>query len=161
MNLIWVAIALIIMLIGLVGTVLPFLPGIILVYAGYLIYGFATGWKAYGAVTMVGWGIITGLVLLLDFYAGTLGAKRYGASRYGVWGSLIGGLAGGVTAGLPGLILGPFIGAIAGELWAGGSGREALRSARGSLVGFVAGSLVKVAVGIVMIGTFLWLVLSR
>ena len=107
MKTLWTIVTLLIMAVGLAGTVLPFIPGILLIYAGYLLYGFATGWQAYGLAAIVGWSVVTGLVLLLDFYGGTIGAKRYGASRSGAWGSLIGGLIGTLAAGFPGLILGP------------------------------------------------------
>ena len=159
MKTLWAVVTLLIMTVGLVGTVLPVIPGILLIYAGYLLYGFATGWQAYGLAAIVGWSVVTGLVLLLDFYAGAIGAKRYGASQYGTWGSLIGGLIGTLVAGFPGLIMGPFVGAAAGELLRGRSHREALRSGWGTLLGFVVGSVVKIALGVVMIGTFIWWVL--
>ena len=155
----WTIVTLLIMAVGLMGTVLPVIPGILLIYAGYLLYGFATGWQAYGLTAIVVWSIVTGLVLLLDFYAGAMGAKRYGASRSGVWGSLIGGLIGTLAAGFPGLILGPFVGAAVGELLGGRSHREALRSGWGTFIGFMVGSVVKIAIGVVMIGTFIWWVL--
>jgi uncharacterized protein len=159
METISIIITLLIMLTGLVGTFLPFIPGIPLIYACYVGYGLLTGWKAYGAGAVAGWGIVTGIALFLDFYAGSLGARQYGASKYGIWGSLIGAIAGMVTAGFPGLILGPFVGAIAGELLAGRPSPEAIRSGWGTLVGFLAGSLFKLALGIAMIGTFLWWVI--
>lgn len=156
MKTLWTIVTLLIMAVGLVGTVLPFIPGILLIYAGYLLYGFATGWQAYGLAAIVVWSLVTGLVLLLDFYGGAIGAKRYGASRSGTWGSLIGGVIGTLTAGFPGLILGPFFGAAAGELLSGRTRREALRSGWGTFVGFLVGSVVKIAIGVVMIGTFIW-----
>jgi uncharacterized protein len=160
MKALWTIVSVLIMIVGLFGTVLPFLPGIVLIYAGYLFYGFVTGWHAYGTGTVVAWGIVTCLLMLLDFYAGSIGAKRFGASRFGMSGSFIGGAAGALVAGLPGLILGPLVGAVVGELMGGRSRRQALRSAWGSIIGFVTGSLLRIAVGVVMIGTFLWLVLS-
>ncbi len=141
---------------GLVGTVLPIVPGILLIYAGYLLYGFATGWQDYGLNAIIVWSIVTALVLLLDVYAGALGAKRYGASRAGAWGSVVGGLIGTMAAGFPGLILGPFIGAAAAELIRGRSCREALLSGWGTFLGFIAGSIVKIAVAAIMIGSFIW-----
>jgi uncharacterized protein YqgC (DUF456 family) len=101
MKALWTIVALLIMAVGLVGTVLPVIPGILLIYAGYLLYGFATGWQAYGLPAIVGWSVVAGLVLLLDFYGGAIGAKRYGASPSGAWGSLIGGLIGTLAAGFP------------------------------------------------------------
>jgi uncharacterized protein len=161
MKAFWTIITLLIMILGFFGTVLPVIPGIVLIYAGYLLYGFATHWQAYGVGVLIAWGIVTCLVLFLDFYAGVIGARRFGASRFGTWGSLIGGVAGAIAAGFPGLIVGPFAGAVVGELMAGRSRLQALRSAWGSVVGFLAGSLIRIAVGVVMIGTFLWLVLLR
>ncbi|HVN78830.1 MAG TPA: DUF456 domain-containing protein [Terriglobia bacterium] len=152
-------VTLLIMVVGLVGTVMPVIPGILLIYAGYLLYGFATGWQAYGLAAIVWWSVVTALILLLDFYAGAIGAKRYGASRSGTWGSLIVGLIGTLAAGFPGLILGPFVGAALGELVRGRSYREALRSGWGTFMGFLFGSVVKIALGVVMIGTFIWWVL--
>ncbi len=154
MKALWTVITLLIMAIGLVGTVLPVIPGILLIYAGYLLYGFATGWQAYGLGAIVVWSVVTALVLLLDLCAGAIGARRYGASRSGTRGSLIGGLIGALAAGFPGLILGPFVGTTAGELLRGRSYRDALRSGWGTFIGFVLGSLVKIAIGVVMIGTF-------
>ncbi len=159
MKAFWTVITLLIMAIGLVGTVLPVIPGILLIYAGYLLYGFATGWEAYGLIAIVGWSVVTALVLLLDVFAGAIGARKYGATRFGTWGSLIGGVIGALAAGFPGLILGPFVGATAGELLRGRSHREALRSGWGTFLGFMAGSVIKIAIGVVMIGTFIWWVI--
>jgi len=159
MKAFWTVITLLIMAIGLVGTVLPVIPGILLIYAGYLLYGFATGWEAYGLIVIVGWSVVTALVLLLDVFAGAIGARKYGATRFGTWGSLIGGVIGALAAGFPGLILGPFVGATAGELLRGRSHREALRSGWGTFLGFMAGSVIKIAIGVVMIGTFIWWVI--
>ena len=156
MKALWTIVTLLIMAVGLAGTVLPIVPGILLIYAGYLLYGFATGWQAYGLPAIVGWSVVTGFVLLLDIYAGAIGAKRYGASRSGAQGSIVGGLIGALAAGFPGIILGPFAGAAAGELPRGRSYREAFRSGWGTLIGFVVGSVVKIAIGLVMVGTFIW-----
>ena len=160
MKIFWTVITVLIMFAGLAGTVLPFLPGVPLIYACIVVYGFFTGWEAYGLGAVTGWGIATLAAVLLDFYAGSIGARRYGASWAGTFGSVLGGIVGTLAAGLPGLIIGPFVGAAAGELIRGRSGREALRSGWGAIVGFIGGGLVKVAVGISMIGSFLWWVLA-
>lgn len=147
------------MITGFLGTLLPFLPGIPLIYGGYIFYGLVTGWKDYGWGAMVVWGLVVGGMALLDVYAGSLGAKKYGASRYAVWGSIMGGILGSIAAGLPGIILGPLVGAMLGEIIAGRSWREALRSGWGTILGLVAGHLGKVAVAIAMIGSFFWWVI--
>jgi uncharacterized protein len=159
METLWIIVTVLVMAVGLLGTFIPFLPGIPLIYAGYILYGLATGWKAYGAGTVVVWGVVTAGTVVLDFYAGSVGARRYGASKLGVWGSIVGGIVGTIVAGFPGLILGPFVGAVVGELIAGRSHLEALRSGWGTVIGFLAGSLFKIAVGVIMIGAFLWWVL--
>lgn len=156
MTVLALIITLIIMFVGLAGTIIPMLPGIPLIYLGYLIYGLATGWSHYGAQAMVGWGAVAVLSVGIDYYAGAAGAKKFGATRAGVIGSLIGGLVGVIFLGLLGLIAGPFLGAVAGELLGGAPQKQAMRAGWGTFVGFLAGSLFKVALALVMIGTFLW-----
>ena len=156
MQTLWIVITALIMFTGFAGTLLPFLPGIPIIYGGYLFYGLVTGWQDYGLRAMVAWGVVVGVVTLLDFYAGSIGAKRYGASKLAVWGSIIGAVVGVIFGNLLGIIVGPFAGAIAGELVAGKSIKEAFRSGWGTIVGFVGGNLLKVAVAIAMIGTFFW-----
>ncbi|MEJ2636593.1 MAG: DUF456 domain-containing protein [Calditrichia bacterium] len=160
-NWIFLIISLIIMIAGLIGTVLPLLPGIPLIYVGYVIYGFASHWQYYGLTAMIVWGAITLLIIWLDYYAGPLGAKKFGASSAGVWGSIIGGILGIVFLGLIGIIAGPFLGAVIGELLAGRNQRQALRSGWGTFVGFIGGSLFKIIVGLTMIGSFLWWVILK
>lgn len=156
MQTLWIIITALIMFTGLAGTLLPFLPGIPIIYGGYLFYGLVTGWQDYGLRAMVAWGLVVGVVTLLDFYAGSIGAKKYGASKLAFWGSIIGGIVGVIFGNLLGIIVGPFAGAIAGELVAGKSLRDAFRSGWGTIVGFVGGNIVKIAVAIAMIGTFFW-----
>jgi uncharacterized protein YqgC (DUF456 family) len=156
MQTLWIVIAALIMAAGLLGTLLPFLPGIPLIYAGYLFYGLVTGWQDYGLRAMVAWGLVVGVVTFLDLYAGSIGAKKYGASRYAVWGSIIGAVIGVIVGNFIGLIAGPFVGAIAGELIAGKSLRKAIQSGWGAILGLVAGNLVRITVAIAMIGAFFW-----
>jgi len=156
MNRIYFVIALIIMLFGLAGTVLPVIPGIVLIYVGYVLYGFFTGWQDYGVGTIVLWGAVTVVTIFADHYGALYGAKRSGSSIFSIWGSLVGALIGMILFSLGGLIIGTFVGAFAGELIAGRPADQAYRSGKGALVGFLAGSLFKVIVGLVMIGAFIW-----
>lgn len=151
--------SLFIMFLGLAGTALPVLPGLPLVYLGYFFYGFFTSWQSFGAVTMIIWGFVVVIVLLLDYLAGMVGARRSGASAFGIWGSVVGAVAGVMLFGLVGLVAGTFLGAVLGELVAGRPPGEALRSGKGAFMGFIAGSIFKVVVGFIMIGTFLWQIL--
>lgn len=152
-------ISFLVMLIGALGTIIPLLPGIPLIYLGYIIFGLGSHWAHYGATTMIVWGIVTTASVLLDYYAGALGAKKYGASAAGIWGSIIGGILGIIFLGLPGIIFGPFLGAVAGELLSGKSKQQAFKSGWGTLIGFLAGSLFKIIIALVMILTFLWLII--
>jgi len=152
------AATLIVMAAGLAGCVLPVLPGIPLIYFGYLLYGLFTSWHAYGLGTMLFWGAVTLLSLFVDHYAGTLGARRYGSSLFGLWGSFAGAVIGLLLFGLAGLIVGVCAGAVTGELVAGRSLTDALRAGKGALIGFFAGILCKAITGLIMVGTFLWLI---
>ncbi len=86
MHVTFMIITLVIMCLGLLGTVLPVLPGIILIYGGFLFYGIATGWADYGWGVMLFWGLVTLAAFILDHVASALGARKFGASRYGFWG---------------------------------------------------------------------------
>ena len=146
------------MVIGLIGAVLPILPSIPIVYAGYVVYGFATDWQHYGWGVMVVFGAVTVFSLVADYVTGAMGAQRYGASRAGIWGSIIGGIVGVVIFNLIGLILGIILGAILGELILGKSIQEAVRAGWGAFLGFLAGTLFKIMVAVIMIGVFVWLI---
>lgn len=144
------------MVAGLAGTFLPLVPGLPLIYLAFLVYGFFAGWIDYGFNFMLVWGIITLLLMFLDYYTGALGAKKYGASPAGIWGAIIGGFLGVIFLGFPGIIAGPFLGAFVGELLSGKTHTSALRSSWGTLMGYLAGSLFKVIIGLIMIGSFIW-----
>jgi len=146
----WLVLSILLVIVGVWGTIIPVLPGIALIFSGYAVWGIASGLKDYGTTTLLVMGLITIFSYALDYYAGAIGAKKFGASRGGVWGSIIGAIIGFVFFNLPGLILGPFVGAIAGELLAGRSHSDAFRAGWGAFLGFLAGSLIRVTIGIVM-----------
>src|SRR3954453_11999802 len=103
---------------GIAGTVVPILPGVPLVFAGMLLAAWADHFQHIGAFTLAILGVLCALALVIDFAAGLLGAKRVGASGRALWGASFGTLIG-LFFGLPGLLLGPFLGAALGELSAG------------------------------------------
>jgi len=143
------------MVTGLLGVVLPILPGIPLAWLGLFIYAIGTGFERISIATVVIFAILTVFALLLDFLAPMLGAKRYRASKLGVFGAFLGFTVGIFALGFWGIILGPFIGALLGELIAGRRPTQALRSAFGTFLGFVAGTLFKVIIILVMAGFFI------
>jgi len=144
----------ILMLVGLAGVVLPVLPGIPLAWAGLFIYAIGTGFERISIPTTVVFAVLTLLALALDFLAPMIGARKYQASRPGVFGAFIGFAVGVFTLGVWGVILGPFLGALAGELLATREPGRAFRSALGALVGFLAGTLVKIVIILTMLGFF-------
>ena len=157
-EIVFFIIALLLMLAGLLGTIAPWVPGVPLIYAVYLIYGVVTDWQSYGMGVMAVLGGVTASIMVLDFYAGALGARKFGASPAGTWGSIIGALLGLVLFNVIGLIIGTFTGALLGELLSRRPLRAALWSGWGALVGFLAGTLFRFVTATVMIGLFVWLV---
>jgi uncharacterized protein YqgC (DUF456 family) len=141
--------------VGFAGTVLPGLPGVLLIYAGMLLGAWIDHFQRIGWPTLTILGILTGLALVADLIASAFGARRFGASRQAVAGSVIGGLVGPFTGlGLLGLLLGPFLGAVIGELLARRSITGATRVGFGTWLGLVVGTLVKLALAVGMLGVF-------
>ena len=140
---------------GIVGSVLPWLPGPLFVLAGAVLWAFATDFETLGWGRLVILAALTGLSAVLSFVAGAVGARRYGASRWGIVGALVGGLVG-VFFGPLGLIFGCVIGAVAAELLRGARVGESVRSGVGALLGMVAGLLADLVVSLTMIGLFLY-----
>lgn len=150
--LLWV-LAVAMMLVGIAGTVLPALPGVLLVLAGIVLAAWIDDFQKIGPVAL---GICTLLALVgvaLDYVASTVAAQRAGASRYGLIGAAIGTVAG-VFAGLVGVFVLPLVGAAIGEFIAH---RDALRAGRvgvATWLGLLAGAVAKLAVVFTMIGVF-------
>ena len=147
------AIAAILVLIGIAGTILPALPGLPLVFAGMLLAAWAGGFEYIGIPVLVVLGILTLLSLAVDFWATALGAKRVGASGKAVAGAVIGTFVG-IFFGPIGLFAGPFVGALAGELLHGRDVGQATRVGFGTWLGVVFGTVLKLALAFTMVGLF-------
>lgn len=130
------------LLTGFAGCILPVLPGPPISYAGLLLLHFTERYEFSGRFLVI-WGLIVVVVTVLDYMIPVLGAKKYGASKAGVWGSIIGLIIGLFILPPFGIILGPFIGAVAGEYMAGKQSNEAFRAGFGSFMGFMGGILLK------------------
>ena len=131
------------LLIGFVGCVVPVLPGVACAYAAlWTLY--PTPYAPTGEKLLVG-GIVAVVAIVLDYVVPALGAKKFNCSKWGVFGCMVGTIVGIFFAPL-GLILGPFLGAVAGELVAGKEASAALRGGFGALLGFIAGVLLKFVV---------------
>lgn len=145
-------------LLAIVGIVLPVLPGIPLAALGALLAGWLTGFEQL-TVGYVIWVIaLAVLAQLVDFLGNALGAKRFGASRAGLWGGIIGSLVGLVWFPPLGFLLGALAGAVLAELLTGRRLDEALRSGVGALVGafggMVAKFLIVIAIGVLVFPRF-------
>lgn len=153
-SFLWWILAGAIVIAGLVGTVLPALPGIPMIFAGLLLLAWSTGFEPVGWGTLGVLGALTVVSILIDFLASAAGAKRLGASPRAFWGATIGAIVG-IFFGIPGIILGPFIGAVAAELSAGQSAMQAGRSGYGTWIGIIVGTAAKLAIAFLMLGIIL------
>lgn len=138
---------------GLAGAVLPALPGIPMLFGGIWLVAAVDHYRHLGLGWLLLIGTLGALGVIVDFVAATLGARRVGASRTALWGASLGTLIG-MFFGVPGLLLGPFAGALLGEL---ASGTSVLRSTHvgiGTWLGLLFGTLVKLVISLMMLGLF-------
>jgi len=152
--------AIVLMVVGIAGTVLPALPGLPLVFAGMLLAAWAGGFEEVGGWTMAVLALLTLLSLGIDFMATALGAKRVGASKPALVGAVLGTFAG-LMFGFVGVFIGPFVGALLGELvWLRGVGGRELGQATkvglGTWLGIVVGTVLKLGVAFLMVGLFVF-----
>jgi uncharacterized protein len=148
----WI-LSVLLVIIGLAGIVLPAIPGTILVFLGLLLAAGIDSFERVGWLTLLFLGFLTALSFLIDYAGSAYGAKRYGASRQAIIGSIIG-LTFGIFLGFPGIIFGPFIGAAIGEFLANQDLLRAGRAGLGTWLGLVLAVAGKIAIGFTMIGTF-------
>ncbi|HEV2994973.1 MAG TPA: DUF456 domain-containing protein [Chthoniobacterales bacterium] len=155
MELFWWFFAIVLFAVGLIGTVVPVVPGTVIILAAAVIHR-----MMLGPDRSIGWSTICFLVLLtlasylFDFLGSYFGAKYFGATRWGAFGAIIGALIG-LFFGLLGLFVGPVVGAIAGEFIAGKRLIAAGRAGWGSLLGNLGAMVGKLLIGLVMIAIFL------
>lgn len=154
-ELFWWTVTLVLMAVGFIGTVLPILPGTTVILAAAVLHRIMLG-----AEKSIGWrsfAVLTALTLAsyaLDFAGGYLGARRFGATRWGMFGAIAGGLIG-IFFALPGLLIGPIIGTVAGEIIGGKRLASAGRAGWGALLGNLAGILGKLLIALAMVSWFL------
>ena len=147
------ALAAALMIGGLAGAVLPALPGIPMIFGGIWLAAAVDGYRHLGPWWLVGIGLLGAFGVTIDLVAGALGAKRVGASRQAIWGATVGTFVG-LFLGIPGLLLGPFAGALVGELFAGQSMLRSTHVGIGTWLGLLFGTLVKLVVSFTMLGLF-------
>jgi uncharacterized protein YqgC (DUF456 family) len=150
-TILWWLLAGLVVIAGLAGTVIPALPGVPLVFAGLFLGAWIGNFETIGWITV---GVLAMLAIVawaVDFLAGALGAKYLGASSRAFWGATFGAIVG-IFFGLPGIVLGPFIGAVLGELSVGSDLLQSGRSGLGAWLGMVVATAAKLAIAFLMIG---------
>jgi len=134
---------------GIAGSIFPFIPGPPLNWVALLLLQL-TSKHPFSLRFLVIWALITATVVVLDYIIPVYGTKKFGGTKNGVWGSTIGLLAGIFFFPPFGIIIGPFLGAFIGELTAGKNSGDAFRAGFGSFIGFLAGTLMKLVLSVIM-----------
>ena len=157
----WWGTTLVLMLVGLVGTVVPLLPGTTIIFAAAVLHRVmlgedkSVGWWTLGVLLL-----LTVISYVLDFISGSLGAKKFGATRWGAIGGILGAVVG-VFFGLIGIFIGPLVGVLVGELIGGQGLLPAGKSTWGTFLGTTAGMVAKLVIAALMISWFLVAALWR
>lgn len=154
MDIVLLIIAALFMLLGIIGSFLPVLPGPIMGWIGLLIIHFTDAIPmntTFLAVTF----IIAAAILILDYIIPAIGTKRFGGSKYGIIGTTIG-LVVGLVSPIPGgIIIGPFVGALVGELINKNDTKTAIKAAFGSFIGFLTSTFLKFIVAVIFLGLYI------
>jgi uncharacterized protein YqgC (DUF456 family) len=151
----WWLLAALLVVTGLAGTVVPALPGVPLVLAGLLMGAWIGDFQVVGWPTLGVFALLTVLAQALDFLASAFGAQVAGAGARAFWGATAGAIAG-LFFGIPGMVLGPFVGAVLGEISAGSGLRQSSRAGLGAWLGMMFATAIKLAIAFLMIGIFIF-----
>ncbi len=141
---------------GFVGIVIPGLPASPLILFGAIIYGFGFGFDKIGLTIYIILGILTGISLIIDYLGSLFGAKKMGASVFGIIGAIIGLIVGFIIGNIWGLLIGPFIGAFLGELIKRRKAKPSLKAGLGATLGFLGGFFLRFPICIAMIVLIIW-----
>jgi uncharacterized protein len=150
MDMLLLILGLICLVAGLAGAVLP-TPGPSLSFVGLLLLHFSS-YAEFSTLVLVGLGLLTALVVVLDYFIPIWGAKKFGGTRYGSIGAMVGLVAGFVVMPGIGLLIGAFLGAFVGELIGGSARHVAMKAAMGAFLGFLTGMVMEVLLCLIMIG---------
>lgn len=154
-EIIFLILAAVLILVGVAGVVLPFVPGVPLVWLGLFIFAASAGFKTISLAAVLIFLVLTIALTALDFIAPLWGAKKYQASKWGIIGTFVATVVGVFFLGVWGIVLGPFLGAFIGELISGQGEKQAFKSASGAFVGFLLGTLIRLILALVMLGFFI------
>lgn len=144
MDIFWMVLGVLLVLTGIIGSVLPMLPGPPLAFVGLLVQQLRSD-APFSTQQVLVWLAVTIVITILDYWVPIYGTKKFGGTKAGAWGATMGLLLG-FFLGPWGIVLGPFLGALVGELTANQESGKALKAAFGSLVGFLFGTIAKLIV---------------
>ncbi|MCM3725138.1 DUF456 domain-containing protein [Neobacillus cucumis] len=155
----WIIIS-ILFIVAFVGLVYPIIPSVLFLLAGFLLYGVFFSFETFSWLFWLIQGLFVVLLFAADYVANLIGIKKYGGSKAGVWGSTIGIIAGPFVIPIFGILIGPFIGAIAAELIVNKrSLSESVKVGVGSVIGFISSVITKTIIQLIMVGYFFMIVL--
>lgn len=143
------------LIVGLAGSVLPLLPGTPLIVAAALLHALVTDFSPIGPGRLLLLAGLAALAYILEYVASAVGVKKFGGSVWAIVGAVVG-AAVGLFFGPPGLLIGPVIGAVAGELIKSGEVEHSLKAGFGALVGIAVAILSRVALAVTMVGLIVW-----
>lgn len=150
--------AIILILVGVAGTILPALPGVVLIFLTVAAYGWYEGFHVITANYLIILAGLTLLSMLVHYLSAVWGAKQYGSSKYGSWGAIIGMLLGLFIFPPLGIFIGAFLGALVGEYFTCNSWEKAARAGLGTIVGLFSGMIFNMALALGMLISFLIIV---
>lgn len=149
MEWLWIILGFVLILLGILGSLLPVLPGPPIAWLGLLLQQLRDP-NPFSTKFLLIWAGIVVVTIVLDYLIPIYGTKKFGGTRYGAWGCTLGFLLA-FWMGPWGVIIGPFIGAFAGELIGGQTTNRSLKAALGSFIGFLVGSFLKIIVCFMML----------
>lgn len=154
MDIFLIVVALLLMILGILGSFLPILPGPITSWLGFLMVKFSALIEISNQFLILTF-VIALLIWILDYFIPALGTKKFGGSKYGMIGTTLG-LIIGIISPIPGgIIIGPFLGALIGELYNKTDSKTALKAAFGSFLGFITSTFLKFVVAVIYFGLFI------
>ncbi len=154
MDVLLIVIGVILLVLGIVGSFVPMLPGPPLSYLSLLLLQF-TSYHPFTARFLVIWAVVTAAIVVVDYVVPAYGTRVFGGTKKGQWGAVIGVFAGIFFFPPIGIIVGPFLGALIGEMLAGKQSGDAFRAAFGSFLGFLAGTFMKLALSLIFVYYFI------
>jgi uncharacterized protein YqgC (DUF456 family) len=158
LSIIWL-VTILLLSVGLIGTIIPALPGIALTYVGILFYSFMTDFRGISPSTVIIFGIITAIAFLAGHMGSVIGSRAGGGKTWSVVGTFFGAIIGLFTFGPIGLFVGAFFGALGGGMIEGATHHQAFKIATFSTIGVLGGAIVQFFLALSMTIAFLWVVL--